>query len=185
MSIRGNRRERSLGATLLVWGIGLLGALFVLSIVVATVISIVTTVVAIVTTVATALLLAGIAYFVASWALGSGASGDSGDRHDTAGHRSTEYDVGAAAGRRPDDGRSGRERDESASLLERIPGVGGGGDGPAESAPEDPIDQLTDQYVSGEIGEAEYERRLERHLERSTSSRSRTGERTLDTEYER
>ncbi|MFC6728064.1 hypothetical protein ACFQDG_05350, partial [Natronoarchaeum mannanilyticum] len=98
MGTRTDRRERSLGATLLVWGLALLGVLFVLSLVVATAISIVTTVVAIVTTVATALLLAGIAYLAVSWALGSGASGRSDRGRERARRPGTEYDVGAEAG---------------------------------------------------------------------------------------
>jgi len=194
MSTRTDRRERSLGATLLLWGLSLLGVLFVLSIVVAAVISIVTTVVAIVTTVATALLLAGIAYLAASWALGNSGSGRGvrgreerghGDRGRKAARRpGTEYEFGAAARRRSADGRSDRERSDE-SLLGRIPGIGGSSDDSDEATPEDPIDRLTDQYVRGEIGEAEYERRLERHLERSDSSRDRLGEPSIEREYER
>jgi len=189
MSTRTDRRERSLGATLLIWGLALLGVLFVLSIVVATVISIVTTVVAIVTTVATALLLAGIAYLAMSWALGNtrsgrGNRGYGGHRQETAHRPGAGYDLGAAAGRRSADERSDRGGDES--LLGRIPGFGSGSDDSGEATPaDDPIERLTDQYVRGEIGEAEYERRLERHLERSETSRRRTGERIPEREYER
>jgi len=192
MSTRTDRSERSLGATLLVWGLALLGALFVLSVVVATVISIVTTVVAIVTMVATALLLAGIAYLAASWALGSAGSGRGhrgyeergrGDRgREMVRRPRTEYDGGAAAERRSAAERSNRERSDG-SLFGRIPGIGGSSDDSDERASaEDPIERLTDQYVRGEIGEAEYESRLERHLGRSESSRRRTGERTLERE---
>jgi|GEM_PF-6233963 len=195
MSTRTDRRDRSLGATLLVWGLALLGVLFVLSIVIATVISIVTTVVAIVTTVATALLLAGIAYLAASRALGSAGSGRGGRGYDERGRgdhgrepvrrHSAEYDVDAAAGRRSADERSERERNDE-SLLGRIPGFGSVSEDADEAAPPaDPIERLTDRYVRGEIGEAEYERRLERHLERSETSGRRVGDPTLDREYER
>ena len=37
--------------------------------------------------------------------------------------------------------------------------------GASDRAPQDPQDRLTEQYVRGEISEAEYERRLERHVD--------------------
>ena len=47
----------------------------------------------------------------------------------------------------------------------------------ADRAPQDPQDRLTEQYVRGEISEAEYERRLERHVDAPSD---RSAGRSLD-----
>lgn len=181
MRLRADTRARSLGGALLLWGLGLLGALFVLSIVVGAVISIISTVVAVVTTIATALLLVGIAYLAASWALGGGGDDRRGDGRR---QRHREYDFETTAGRRTGDARSSGERGDDGSILGRIPGFGSDGERD-DRRPTDPVDRLTDQYVRGEIGEAEYERRVERHLENEEAGRGTTGGRALDREYER
>lgn len=175
MTLRADTRARSLGTTLLLWGLGLLGALFVLSIVVGMVISIISTVVAVVTTVATALLLCGIAYLVASWAFG----GSTDDER----VRGGKYDFERTSGRHTDEIRSNRA--QSGSLLDRVPGFGDDGDADREQPPSDPIDRLTDQYVRGEIGEAEYERRLERQLDGSSAGSVDEFETVRNREYER
>lgn len=181
MKLLADTRARSLGTTLLLWGAVLLGALFVLSFVVSTLLSLFAAVVAIVKTLAAAVILGGIAYLLASWALGSDEDERPRERANRRGR--TGYGLDAPTGRRSGDARSSRESDEGGSILGRVPGIGG--DDRDDEPQTDPIDRLTDRYVRGEIGEAEYERRLERHLDGSSIESVDEFETVRNTEYDR
>lgn len=161
MDLQADERGRTTGTTLLLWGVALLGALLAVSVAVSLLLSVVATVV---TLVATALVLGGIGYLLATWMLG----GDEASR-------------GRSRSRTGRSDAGGRE-----SLLDRVPDIETG-DRRGDVRSDDPIDRLTERYVSGEIDEAEYEQRLERHLggPDAGSLDDAGGRRSRTSEYER
>lgn len=60
-----------------------------------------------------------------------------------------------------------RAEDESGGWTERIPGMGDGSEAgdDARGRERDPRDRLRQQYVDGEIGEAEFERKMDQLME--------------------
>lgn len=73
-----------------------------------------------------------------------------------------------------------RPEDEDSDWRERVPGFGGGD----ATAASDPKERLREQYVSGEISEAEFERKLERIVE-TESLEDELGDPTRDRLRER
>ena len=173
MDLQADARGRSTATKLLLWGLALIGALVAVSIAVSLLISVVTT---IVTLVVTALVLGAVGYLLATWMLG----GDGSPREYSRSQSRTGYDVGDRPGT---GGRHRTSADEQGSLLDRVPGLGA--DDGGDDRPEDPTERLTERYVNGEIDEAEYERRLERHLDGPDGASPDDSRRSRTREYER